>query len=277
MELEDGIRAPLGDDTSRAAVRIDNPWLDPALAQLYDDFPFGGDVPFYLGLAKEQDGPVLELACGSGRLLEPLAAAGHSVVGVDVSPHMLALARRRLAGLGGRVESRCRLVQGDLRSFELEETFALAIVAVRSFSYLLDRKDQQAALHRIFDRLWPNGILVLDLLNPSLEWLARRPGVLHQDLLEHLPDRTVMRTEATVSTDLARQVRVIRSIYDVVDRRGIVTRRIVEWPFRYFYRFEAELLMESAGFTVQDVFGGYDQEAFAPYSPTMLLLGRAQH
>src|SRR5215210_8633506 len=89
--------------TSAALVRADQPWGDATLARLYDAFPFEADLPLYLDLAAAEGGRVLEVACGSGRVLVPLARAGHDVVGLDASPHMLALARGKLEAAGQAV------------------------------------------------------------------------------------------------------------------------------------------------------------------------------
>src|SRR5215212_11475687 len=129
-----------------AYVRADQPWGDAALARLYDAFPFDADLPLYLELAAAEGGRVLEVACGSGRVLVPLARAGHHVVGLDASPHMLARAREKLTAAGLGESGRVRLVQGDMRTFALGEVFDLAVIAVKSFAYLLTRADQQRAL-----------------------------------------------------------------------------------------------------------------------------------
>src|SRR5215218_1979794 len=136
-----------GDAASPGAlVRADQPWEDPVLAGLYDLFPFEADLPLYLELAAVQGGRVLELACGSGRVLVPLAQAGHRVVGLDASPHMLGRARDKLRAAGADLSSSVRLVQGDMRDFKIGEIFDLAVVAVKSFAYLITRADQQRAL-----------------------------------------------------------------------------------------------------------------------------------
>ena len=265
---------------SGALVRADQPWGDAALARLYDTFPFAADLPLYLDLAAVEGGRVLEVACGSGRVLVPLARAGHQVVGLDASPHMLALARDKLAAAGPAVAARAQLVQGDMRSFALDgedgAPFALAIVAVKSFAYLVDRDAQLGALATIAAHLRPGGLLALDFLHPAPTWLLEPPGSLRQDLVQYVPTWgvTVARTETVVSTDFATQVRVIRSAYEVVTDAGAVTKRFVEWPFRYTYRFEAEHLLERAGFEIEAVYGGYQREPFASDSRVMLLLAR---
>lgn len=256
-------------------MRVDQPWDDAFLAQLYDAFPFTDDLPFYRRLAAAEGGLVLELGCGSGRVLVPLAQAGHQIVGVDASPHMLGLAEAKLASAGPRVAERARLIRGDLRGLDLAERFDLVIIAVKTFAYFVTRHDQQQALANAAAHLRPGGVLALDLLNPTPDWLARPPGSVRQDVFGELPsgDGIVARTETMVSTDLAAQVRVIRSAYEVV-QDGQVTKRFVEWPFRYTYRFEAEHLLERTGFDVEATYGTYAGGAYESDSPVLLLVGR---
>lgn len=262
---------------SGALVRADQPWGDAQLAGLYDAFVFDSDLAFYLELARAQGRRVLEIACGSGRLLAPLARAGLEVVGIDASPHMLALAQAKLdttPGVHGR------LVAADMRDFVLGETdFDMAIVAVKSFAYLIEGDDQLSCLKAIRAHLRPGGLLALDFLHPLPDWIAATPGSVRDDLLQRVPDRgfTLSRVESVVSTDLARQVRVIRSAYEVIDDEGsIITKRFVEWPYRWTYRFEAEHLLERAGFKVEAVYGGYQREPFTSGSAAMVFLGRVQ-
>src|SRR5919202_3691329 len=90
-------------------VRAPHPWVDGPTARLYDAFPFDADLSLYLELASETGGRVLEAACGTGRVLVPLVGAGFSVVGLDVSSEMLAVARQKLAATtdeGARRRSR---------------------------------------------------------------------------------------------------------------------------------------------------------------------------
>jgi SAM-dependent methyltransferase len=264
-----------GDGGSSSVLRSAHPWTDAQMAELYDVFPFSADLPFYLGLAEGRDG-ILELACGSGRVLLPLAEAGHRIVGLDASRDMLARAEEKLTRIRPEAARRVRLVQADMRSYALGELFDLAIIAVKSLVYVTDRADQERVLSCVAAHLRPGGLLSLDLLHPSPAWLAESPGSLKQDLVQRVPERgvTVARTEAVVSTDLAAQVRVIRSMYEVVADDGSVSKRFVEWPFRYTFRFEAEHLLERAGFEVQAVYGGYECEPFTSDARTMLLLAR---
>src|SRR5436309_7814160 len=108
---------PVDRSGARPFIRADQPWDDAGMARLYDAFPFDADVPLYLELAAVQAGTILEVACGTGRVLLPLARAGHRITGLDASPHMLALAREKLDAAGPEVAARARLVRGEMRAF----------------------------------------------------------------------------------------------------------------------------------------------------------------
>lgn len=257
-------------------VRAEQPWSDARLAQLYDLFPFDGDLPLYRELASQQGPRVLEVACGSGRVLVPLVRAGLNVVGIDISPHMLALARAKLDGAG--LSSSAELIQTDMRTFQLDQhDFDLAIVPVKSFAYLTEAEDQLQCLKSIYAHLRAGGLLAIDLLHPLPDWTAAQRGSMRDDLLHHVADQgfTLSRVESVVSTDLARQVRVIRSVYETVDDTGrVLDKRFVEWPYRWVHRFEAEHLLHRAGFRVQAVYGGYQREPFTSESAAMVFLAR---
>src|ERR1041385_2955812 len=114
------------------------PWL-----AVYDAFPFTDDLPFYRRLAAATERPLLELGCGTGRLVLPLAEDGHEIVGLDASTHMLAVAREKLGTIRCQPRVRAPLVAGYLRTSDRERSFGLVIIAVKPFSSLLPRHDQE--------------------------------------------------------------------------------------------------------------------------------------
>jgi SAM-dependent methyltransferase len=278
------VREPGGDRGEEAAssagsalvVSSTHPWIDEEIARLYDVFPFDRDLGRYLELAADAADPVLECACGTGRVMLPLARAGHRVVGLDRSPHMLGLAREKLRSAGDRaLASRVRLVQADMRSFELGQRFGLAVVAARSFGHLLDANDQLTALRAIHDHLEPGAALALDLLNPSPAWLNEPVARPTLDLSSQTPDgRVVNRMVSVIATDIGSQVRVLRSEYEIVAPDGSMRKRIVEWPLRWTHRYEIEHLLERAGFALESVEGGYEREQFHGEGTVMLVVAR---
>ncbi|MBV9579650.1 MAG: class I SAM-dependent methyltransferase [Chloroflexi bacterium] len=266
----------IADRRSEVLVRAEQPWADARLAQLYDVFAFDGDLALYLELARDQGGRVLEVACGSGRVLVPLAQAGLDIVGIDISPHMLSLAQAKLDASSPRGSA--QLIQADMRTFRLDQhDFDLATVPVKSFAYLTQAADQLRCLESIHAHLRPGGLLAMDLMHPLPEWTSAARGSMRDDLLQYVAEQgfTLSRVESVVSTDLARQIRVIRSIYETVDDTGkVLDKRFVEWPYRWIHRFEAEHLLHRAGFEVEAVYGGYQREAFTSESPAMVFLAR---
>jgi SAM-dependent methyltransferase len=189
------------------------------VAEFYDLVPFyrqRPDVAFYVEAAKASGGPVLEIGCGTGRVLIPTARAGMEVVGLDASPHMLDVCRCRLQQEPPDVHARVRLVQGDMRRITVEQTFPLATIPFRPFQHLLTVNDQLACLTSIRDHLTDDGGLVFDIFNPSLDMLVNKPvGEEFESDPEFIMDdgRRVFRRGKIVAHDRFTQVTQHELIY----------------------------------------------------------------
>jgi SAM-dependent methyltransferase len=118
-------------------------------------------LPWIRGHARETGGPILELACGTGPMLPELAADGYDVVGLDYSAAMLGLAQQRLADVPQEAVARVGLVQGDMREFELDRSFALAFVADNSLREVESLEGVLATLRCIRRHLRPEGRLLV--------------------------------------------------------------------------------------------------------------------
>ncbi len=236
-----------------------------AVADLYDHIvPYRDrqDINFFVELAKESGGPVLELGCGTGRVLIPTARAGVDIVGLDLSTEMLAVCRRRLAAEPQAVQSRVRLVQVDMRQFELTDRFRLATIPFRPFQHLLTVDDQLAALRCIHRHLADDGRLLIDVFNPSLPFLTEdNLGLEDEGGPDFItPDgRSVKHRDKVVVRDLFNQILSIEMIYDVTHRDGRQERLVHSFSMRYFFRYEMEHLLVRAGFEVEQVYGDYQK------------------
>jgi len=246
------------------------------IADLYDHVTlYNGrpDVGFYVDAARESGGPVLEVGCGTGRVLLPTARAGISVVGLDLSPQMLGICRRQIAAEPREVQARIDLRQADMRDFNLSRTFRLATIPFRPFQHLTTVEDQFACLASIRRHLEPGGRLILDLFNPFLEALVKPPGEERDEEPPfHTPDgRRVVRRYRLVSEDRFHQVNRGELIYYVTHPDGREERLVHAFAMRYLFRFEAEHLLERAGFVVEHLYAGFDKGAYGSRYPGELI------
>ena len=248
------------------------------LAEFYDHIPpyvARSDVDFYLDAALEADGSVLEIGCGTGRVLVPCAHVVQEIVGLDASAAMLGHCAARVASLPDDVRRRVSLVEADMRDFDLGRTFSLVTTPFRSFQHLLGAEDQQAALASIQRHVQPGGRFILDVFNPSLPLLAddRLLNVPFPEPSFTLPDgRIVRRTSRIIARDWVAQTQTAEMSH------------LVEWPdgrsetttgtmtLRYLFRYEAEYLLERSGFRVDAVYGDYDCSAFGAKYPGEIII-----
>jgi SAM-dependent methyltransferase len=247
------------------------------LARFYDweHAGFLEDLPFYQGLAERVGGPILEAACGSGRLLVPLARAGYEVVGVDSSPAMLKLAAQRLAS-EPKLAKRVRLLEEDLRSLRLQRTFGLAFIALDSFGLFIEREDQLRVLAVLREHLHSNALLAIDVANGNLRGgEAAEETVLHTADLDPAGDRALVKWVVR-RTDHAEQLDRLLYLYDESGPDGAVHRSATELELRYFTCFELELLLERAGFFVEAVFGDYDLTPYGPDSQRLIAVAHVK-
>ena len=253
------------------------------VAELYDHVgPYRdrADVAFFVDEAVRSGGPVLEVGCGTGRVLIPTARAGVDIVGLDLSPRMLDVCRRKLAQEPDEARSRVRLVEADMRTFELGQTFALATVPFRPFQHLLTVDDQLSCLRAIASHLTDGGTLILDLFNPWLEAIVQQtPGSEWGDEPEFTtPDgRRVRRRHATIAANRFEQVNRFELIYYITHPDGREERLVHAFSMRYLFRFEAEHLLARAGFVVEHVFADYDRSPFGAKYPGELLVVARKH
>src|ERR1700693_3291004 len=126
-----------------------------------------GDVAFYGNLARESGGPVLELGCGTGRVLLPIVRDGIACTGLDSSEAMLEEFRRK------DPPGNLRLLAGGMESFDLApDRFPLIFSAFRAFQHLLTVEDQLACLAAVRRHLAPGGRFAFDVFAPKLERVA---------------------------------------------------------------------------------------------------------
>lgn len=158
---------------------------------------------FYRDLARQTGGPILELACGTGRLTLPLARDGHEVVGLDASPAMLQATQDKADAEGVEIA----FVQQDMRAFELGRRFPLIILCCNSLAHLTTNEDVKSGLACILKHLAPGGLFAFDIVNPDVRALARSHAECMRLDLGPNPSSAIA-VEEIASYDPVQQIRV---------------------------------------------------------------------
>lgn len=226
------------------------------------------DIPFYLGAARKYGGPILELACGTGRISIPMAGEGFDVTGLDISGPMLDRAREKAADAGVSVD----WVEADCRDFDLGRKYGLVILAFNALAHIHDHESIDGFLGCVRAHLKQTGRFVIDIFNPRLETLIRDPSERYPVAEYADPDGrgTVVVTENNVY-DKASQINRIKWYHQVTGRPGEVVR---ELNMRIFYPQELDGLLRGKGFVIEHKYGDCDRTPFSSPSPKQVLVLR---
>jgi SAM-dependent methyltransferase len=252
--------------------------FDTSLADAYNDGAeydranglTGPEIPFYLGLAHEVGGPVLDLACGTGYLTIPLAEAGFTVTGVDFAPAMLEHAQRKAADLP------IRWVRADCRTLDLGEQFRLITMTGNAIQEgFLTRADMEGLFGAARRHLLPGGLFAFETRFPRPSELLT-PEALSGEWSEETPWREYENAHGQMVTETSQQrYDAIRQVVEYLlhsrwqedGREQTLTDRT---SLRLIFPQEMEALLHYNGFTVRDAFGDWDRQPMTGSSPRMI-------
>jgi SAM-dependent methyltransferase len=210
------------------------------------------DLTFYLEVAKEAAGPVLELGCGSGRLLWPLRQAGVAIEGLDQSPAMLQACRDE----GRRRGLSAPLHEADWRHFELGRPFAAILLPFNGLQHLCSAQDLEAFFDRLRAHLQPRGLFALDLHVPQAAILARDPG--ERFGVEEGPQTPQGERVIAEQSRYDALAQVLTQTWTLAGPDG--STREISLALRQFFPQELGALLRNAGFELQRLAGGYRGE-----------------
>ena len=230
------------------------------------------DIPFYVDAARRSGGPVLELGCGTGRVTVPIAEAGFAVTGLDSSPAMLDMARRKFQGSPAADGGLATFVEADMADFSLRTEFGLVAIPYRGFLSLLTVEAQLRTLENVRRHLSPAGRLVFNIFVPDPDSLVQ-----DGDVPYHLRDTTDPQTgQRRVIWQQSRydhfeQIVETRLTIEELGNDGEVARRFYrDFTLRYAHRWEMHHLLVACGFEVVDLLGDFEGGAFDEASTEML-------
>jgi len=242
---------------------------ESTLARCYDgDYAAlrtpSGDVAFYVAEAVRAGGPVLELGCGTGRILVPSVQAGARMTGLDASETMLRQLRAKLPAAD--------VHQGDMRSFDLKRRFALVTIPFRALGHVLEVAEQLAVFRNVLRHLEPEGRMVFDFFQPDPSYLVG-PQAERLDVERREGDVTFRRFSTTVP-HVWKQVTDVTMRWEVEGPDGAIEHHSATFPMRWYHRFELEHLLARAGFAVDALYGAFDRSPLGPDSKDLIFVAR---
>ncbi|MFX1538190.1 MAG: class I SAM-dependent methyltransferase [Promethearchaeota archaeon] len=234
----------------------------------YQATGLNGDIQFYVEEAQKAGSPVLELGCGTGRILIPIAKADIDIVGLDYSPDMLSIARQKISKLIPETKKRIQLVEGDMRNFSFDQRFKLIMIPYRAFLHMMTPKDQRQALQCVHEHLTDDGRLVFNIFDPRLDIIAAHFGSLGSSLKKvneftnpETKNRVVVWDTRQYDPELQKIDQYF--IFEELNQEGtVVFKNYSHMTLRYVYRYEMQYLLELCGYEIEALYGDFQRGSF---------------
>ena len=233
------------------------------------------DRDFYLDLANEYGGPVLEFGCGTGRITLPLARQGIDVTGMDASHSMLEVLRAKLAKEPAGVRRRTRVVEGDFRTHYLGDQFSLVVIPFRPMQHMYTTEDQLAALKNARRHLADDGVLAFDVFNPNFAKILTGVGEEYLDLewpAQDGTDQIVRRYFVKDEIDLINLNFSGRFIFRLCEGDKVLYEEIQPLKMSFYTYPHLKLLFRAAGLESVEEFGSFDRKPIGLEAPEMIFL-----
>lgn len=218
---------------------------------------------FFHQAAEQYGTPALELACGSGNIMIPLAEAGVEIAGIDISDTMLRACRQKAAGRGIEI----KIGKGDMRSFDLGRQFPLIFIAGNSFQHLDSIGEITDCFTAVKRHLAPSGRFIVEVFNPYIPLLVREMGKRY--VVGEFEDHVL--TE-DVAYDPATQISRINWHFW---HRPTDSERTLSFTMRQFFPQELDSLFVLHGFEIEHKFGDFDRSEFDGGSAAQIVIARA--
>ena len=230
---------------------------------------FTEDLPFWEGLARWMGNPILELGCGTGRVLIPLAQNGHIVYGLDHSPAMLSFLRQRIPA---ELQTNVHLVEANMVNFEIEAEFRLVILPCNTYSSF-DAQGREKILKCIFHHLKPGGVFAVSMPNPNLLAALQTNDNPEVEIIFYHPESGHPVQVSSTWEKLDHAVN-INWHYDHLLPDGKI-ERLTATVTHYLATMEDYITeMIAAGFTIQSTYRNFETGPYKPDASYLIIVAK---
>jgi 2-polyprenyl-3-methyl-5-hydroxy-6-metoxy-1,4-benzoquinol methylase len=225
---------------------------------------------FYSDLADQQGGPILDVACGTGRFTVPLAERGFDITGIDITPEMLEAAKQKAERQGVFVN----WVHADARQFEIGRKFRFIFTTGNSFQHFLDRESVDGLLRTIHRHLDENGVFAFETRNPVLSLLSADSNI--EENAGSWVDKDGYYCSSTYRRSYDHKTQLEHYVFN--DRRwkdeSDISETVQPFALRYFFPQELESVLYYNGFKLEEMYGSFDLSPFQANSRLMVCICR---
>jgi len=231
------------------------------------------ELNWYVKFARELGGPILELACGTGRLLVEIARLGFDIEGIDLSKGMIEIAEKHISKLSPEIKDRIRLHNSDMTDFQFQRKFKLIFIADNSFAELQTKEKQLSCLKSVYNHLLPQGKLLVTVrrFNPKEFVNGEKVASWSEPFRNPKTGDSVQRKVEMKLVEDGKRIRGIIS-YKITYKDGKET--IEECPFESPVMLTGDylILFSEAGFSTK-VFVGYEEKEENGKDPILCFVG----
>jgi SAM-dependent methyltransferase len=248
------------------------------IARFYDAENQGkdDDIALYLRLAEQYGEPIIDIGCGTGRVMIPLAEAGYTVNGIDNEQAMLDRVERGIAHQPGLAEQLV-LHHGDVRDYKFAEPFKLTLVPYNGLMHFHTQDEQLRVLRQLRRWTHDDGLMVLDLPNAGEVFATEETDALmfERTFLEPETGHMVMQMSNSY-LDRTAQLLHVTWIYDEITADGIVHRTTAPLLLYYYFFSELRLLLRATGWQIEAVFGDTDLGPYEDGCERMIVFAKPE-
>ncbi|MEO1286276.1 MAG: class I SAM-dependent methyltransferase [Chloroflexota bacterium] len=220
------------------------------------------DIQLYSALANAYGDPILDVGCGTGRVLLPLAQEGYRVEGIDTSREMLNLLETKLTSVP-HLKQYLSYTHGDALEFNPKKKYKLILLTYNALMHFHEQETQIALLNKLYKLTAVDGLLVLDLPNAGETFATQETDAIMLDR-EFIEPQTghLIQLQSHSYLDRVTQLLHVTWIYDEITGDGTVKRMRVPHILRYFFFSEIKLLLDKCNFDVVGLYGSTEEDPF---------------